>query len=176
MEKIKRILDMISFIAKALAALCLGIMLAVSLVEIVRRYVFGLSFSWADELVRDGIVFVAMLGGAAAYREAGGLVAFDLIVAHVKGTVNLVLSLVINTVCLLFSGYMFLNAMQTLETPSIVKQVSVGLSISMFWPYLPIAIGLGMIFIFSLEKYYNIFLGYRRGEYKNKAKTEGSEI
>lgn len=176
MGKIKRILDIISYIAKALAALCLGIMLVVSLIEIVRRYVFGLSFSWSDEVVRDGIVCVAMLGGAAAYREAGGLVAFDLISAHVKGTLNLVLSLIINTICLSFSGYMFLNAVQTLKTPSIVKQVSVGLGISMFWPYLPIAIGLGMIFVFSLEKYFNIFLAYRRGEYKNKAETEGNEI
>ncbi|WP_369282477.1 TRAP transporter small permease [Oscillibacter sp. GMB15532] len=175
MGKIQRILDAIAFIAKAMAALTLGIMLVVSLAEIVRRYMFGLSFSWADELIRDGVVCVAMLGGAAVYREEGGLVAFDLISAHVRGTVNLILSLVINTICLLFSGYMFMNALQTLQTPSIVRQVSIGLKVSMFWPYLPIALGLGIIFIFTLEKFYNIFTGWQRGAYRNKVEEDKAQ-
>ncbi|WP_312159678.1 TRAP transporter small permease subunit [Oscillibacter sp.] len=175
MGKIERILNGLAFVTKALAALCLGIMLVVSLAEIVRRYMFGLSFSWADELIRDGVVCVAMLGGAAAYREEGGLVAFDLISAHVKGTTKLILTLVINTICLLFSGYMFMNALQTLQTPSIVKQVSIGLKISMFWPYLPNTLGLGIIFIFTLEKFYNIFIGRQRGAYQNKAEEDKAQ-
>jgi C4-dicarboxylate transporter DctQ subunit len=177
MNKIKRVLDTVSYIAKLAAAFFLAVMLVVSLIEIVRRYFLGQSFPWADELVRYCIVGVAMIGGAAAFREVGGLVAFDLISSRTKGVPGLVIALAINTVCLLFSGYMFCNAVQTLQTPSIVRQVSVGLKISMFWPYLPIAIGLGMIVVFSAEKYFTLAEDWKAGKFRRNppAAKEGGE-
>jgi len=160
MKVVEHILDAVCLIAKMIAALMLGIMLVVSLVEIARRYIAGYSFPWADELIRYCIVGVAMLGGAVAFRQAGGLVAFDLILTHLKGSVRLALELLINTIALLFCTYMFRNAVRTLTTPSIVKQISIGLKVSMFWPYLPIAVGLGLMVIFAAERYFKLIGGY----------------
>lgn len=89
MKAIERVLDVLCLIAKIIAAAMLGIMLVVSLVEIVRRYIIGQSFPWADELVRYCIIGVAMLGGAAAFRQTGGLVAFDLLLNRFQGIPNL---------------------------------------------------------------------------------------
>jgi TRAP-type C4-dicarboxylate transport system permease small subunit len=163
MKVIERILDAVCLIAKAIAAIMLGVMLVVSLVEIGRRYFLGLSFPWADELIRYCIVGVAMLGGAAAFRQTGGLVAFDLILGRLKGKTRLALELIINTICLVFCAFMFRNALATVNTPSIVKQISIGLQISMRWPYMSIVAGLGLIVVFALEKYFRIVGAYRKG-------------
>jgi TRAP-type C4-dicarboxylate transport system permease small subunit len=152
----------------------LGVMLLVSLVEIVRRYVFGLSFIWADELIRYGMVIIAAIGGAAAFREVGGLVAFDLIANKLKGRPGIVLHLAINTICLVFASYIFGKAVQSLQTPSIVNQMSIGLKISMFWPYLPIAIGMGLIVIVAIERYGRILQDVRDGKYASVLNAGGT--
>ena len=151
MKIVSRILDAACFAFKCITAALLGIMLVVSLVEIVRRYIMGQSFPWADELIRYCIVGVASLGGSVAYREAGGLVAFDLIQSHVKGGLRLALELLINTIVLAFAAYMLHNSILNLQTPSIQRQVSIGLQVSMFWPYLPITIGMGIFVMLALE-------------------------
>jgi len=163
MKIIERVLDVLCLIAKIIAAVMLGVMLVVSLVEIGRRYILGLSFPWADELIRYCIVGVAMFGGASAFRLTGGLVAFDLILGHLKKVPRLILEMIVNTVCFLFSAYMFRNAFLTVNTPSIVKQISIGLHISMRWPYMCIVIGLGLIVLFSIEKYFRIIEDYKTG-------------
>ncbi|SMC54282.1 TRAP transporter small permease [Papillibacter cinnamivorans] len=164
MKVIERVLDVVCLIAKIIAAAMLGVMLVVSLVEIGRRYILGLSFPWADELIRYCIVGVAMFGGAVAFRQAGGLVAFDLILGRLKGAARLVLELAVNTICLAFCSFMLRNAIATVNTPSIVKQISIGLQISMRWPYMSIVAGMALIVVFSIEKYYRIIKDYKTGK------------
>lgn len=164
MKVLERVLDMVCLIAKIIAAVMLGVMLVVSLVEIGRRYILGLSFPWADELIRYCIVGVAMFGGAVAFRQIGGLVAFDLILGRLKGVAKLILELVINSICLVFCSFMLRNAIVTVNTPSIVKQISIGLQISMRWPYMSIVVGLALIVLFAVEKYYRIIKDYKTGK------------
>ena len=164
MKVLERVLDTVCLAAKIIAAALLGVMLVVSLLEIGRRYILGLSFPWADELIRYCIVGVAMFGGAAAFRQTGGLVAFDLILGRLKGVARLILELAVNTISFLFSAFMFRNAFMTVGTPSIVKQISIGLHISMRWPYMSIVIGLGLIVLFSIEKYFRIVKSFKEGK------------
>lgn len=168
MRTVSKILDILCDIFKWITVAFLGIMLIVSLVEIVRRYIMGHSFPWADELIRYSIVVVASMGGSIAYRKTGGLVAFDLVQTHVHGKVRLVLELVINTIVFGFTAYMLRNSIVNLASPSIQRQTSIGLQISMFWPYLPVTLGMGMLVLLSLEKYYTVIRDYRAGEYGKK--------
>ena len=78
MKIITRILDVVCTIFKWITAAILAAMLIASVAEIVRRYILGHSFVWADEFIRYCIVAVAFLGGSVAYREAGGLVSLAL--------------------------------------------------------------------------------------------------
>ena len=175
MKFINKILDIIEYVAKVLAAITIGVMVIVSLMEITRRYLFGNSSMWADELIRYCIVLVAMIGGAACFRQ-GELVAFDLIRNKVRGPLKLVWELVINTISLAFAIFIFRNAINTVMLPSVAKQVSIGLQISMVWPYLPIIIGMGMIVLFAIENYYEIFKKFKDGTYNQRLNVAGEVI
>lgn len=166
MKVIEKILDILCLIAKWISALCLFLMLVVSLVEIVRRYIFGLSFIWTDEFIRYSIVIVASIGGASCYRMVGGLVSFDLVQTHLFGKARLILEFIINTVVLGFAGFILRNAIKTVGTPSIVKQISIGLGISMKYPYMAIVLGMGLLVLLALEKYYDIVKRYKAGEFE----------
>lgn len=65
-----------------------------------------------------------------------------------------------------FSGFVLKNALKTVVTPSIVKQISIGLGISMKYPYMAIVFGMGLLVLLSLEKYYDIVKQYQAGEFE----------
>ena len=175
MKAVNKILDILEYIAKIIAAVTIGVMVIVSLMEITRRYLFGNSSMWADELIRYCIVLVAMIGGAACFRQ-GDLVAFDLVRNRMRGPAKLIWELVINTISLAFAIFIFRNAINTIMLPSVAKQVSIGLQISMVWPYMPIVIGMGMIVLFAIENYYEIFKKFKDGTYNKKLNIAGEII
>ena len=176
MKILTKILDKVELAARGFTAGILALMLVVSLLEIVRRYIMGSSSIWTDELVKYCIVMVAMIGGAACFRK-GELVAFTLLKDRIFGKARLALELVINTIVLGFAAFIFQNSVTTLKMPSIAKQISMGLRVSMKWFYLPITIGLLLIVIFAIEAYPRYIKAYKDGEYdKYKAiEAEGGE-
>ena len=175
MKAVNKVLDILEYVAKIIAAVTIGVMVIVSLMEITRRYLFGNSSMWADELIRYCIVLVAMIGGAACFRQ-GDLVAFDLVRNRMRGPAKLIWELVINTISLAFAIFIFRNAINTIMLPSVAKQVSIGLQISMVWPYMPIVIGMGMIVLFAIENYYEIFKKFKDGTYNKKLNIAGEII
>lgn len=176
MKIVCKVLDKICWVARMFCALLLGVILVVALIEIVRRYIFGMSFTWADELTRYCIAAVAIIGGASCYNDVGGLVSFDLLQTHLHGKMRLLLEIVINTVVIVFSIYMLRKAIATTFTPSILKQTSIGLGISMAIPYSAIIIGLSLLILLAAVKYYKVFDSYKNKEYeKVPAQTEGNK-
>ncbi|MDK2868551.1 MAG: C4-dicarboxylate transporter, DctQ subunit [Clostridiales bacterium] len=164
MEVIKSILDGIAAVVKRVIAVMLGVMLVVALVEVFRRYLFGLSFPWSEELIRYLIIWVSFLGGAVAYKEQN-LVFFDMIVDRMHSKYKMVLLMLTNTVSLIFVSYIFSYALRVINKPSIVKQKSIGLQISMLYPYLAIPVGLGLMILFGLYHYRVIYATYKNGGY-----------
>ena len=165
MDIIKSLLDGIAAVVKRVLAVMLGVMLVVALLEVFRRYIFGQSFPWSEELIRYLIIWVSFLGGAVAYKDSN-LVFFDMIVGHVKGRAKLILLLVTNTVSLAFITYIFSYAIKVVSKPSIIMQKSIGLQISMVYPYLAIPVGLGLMILFGIYHYRTILQGYRDGGYE----------
>ena len=170
-----KVLDILCLLAKWISAIFLFLMLVISLVEIVRRYIFGLSFVWTDEFIRYSIVIVASIGGAACYRTIDGLVSFDLVQTHVYGKVRLVIDTIVNTIVLAFAAFILNNAINTVTTPSIVKQISIGLGISMSYPYMAIVIGMALLCLLAIERYYKIVKSYKAGEFEKGYKPEQTE-
>lgn len=174
MKIITKIMDVLCLVFKRLTAIILALMLIASVAEIIRRYIMGASFVWADEFIRYCIVAVAFFGGSVAYREVGGLVAFDMVQTRLQGKTRLILEYVINTIVLMFCIYIFVNSVNNLQMPSIYNQISIGLHISMAIPYAPITIGMVILILLALEKYYTVFQTYKCGGYDNRP-TEGEE-
>ncbi|ETA80901.1 TRAP transporter small permease [Youngiibacter fragilis] len=162
---IKKILDYVAAIIKAFLGLLLGIMLIVALTEVFRRYFIGKSFPWSEESIRYLIIWISLLGGAVSYKEHG-LVYFDMIVDLVKGKKKGLLMIFSNTVTLAFIGYIFMNSIGSITSRSIMNQKSIGLQISMVIPYMAIPIGMGLMFIFGLYHYKEIYDKYFGGATK----------
>ena len=74
----------VNFLYKAImytVSIALGIMIVIAFIEVVRRYVIGKSYIWADDLIRYLIIYVGFVGGAAAYRD-NNLASLDLLTQH----------------------------------------------------------------------------------------------
>lgn len=164
MNLIKTLLDGIAYVVKRILAVMLGVMLIVALLEVFRRYLFGLSFPWSEELIRYLIIWVSFLGGAVAFKE-GNLVFFDMVVDHIHSRGKFILLMTTNTVSLLFIMYIFSYALKVVTKPSIIMQKSIGLQISMLYPYLAIPVGLGLMILFGLYHYVTIYNTYKEGGY-----------
>ena len=66
---------------RILACVTVIAMLVLMLIEVVRRYCFGRTFIWSDEVIRYLLIYCTFLGGAAAYYQKA-LVSFDLVTSR----------------------------------------------------------------------------------------------
>lgn len=164
LDAIDKALDKVAMLVKYFLGVLLGIMLISALFTVFTRYFLGKSFAWSEELIRYLIIWVSFLGAAVAYKEEG-LVFFDMIVNAVKGKKRRNLMLFNNTATLIFMGFIFVNSVKTIMMPSVAKQISIGLQISMVIPFLAIPLGIGLIIIFGINHYRVIIDKYKRGVY-----------
>lgn len=144
----------LSNIIKYLVALALIVMTCVTFVEVIRRYIFGKSFVWGEELSKFLIVAITFLGGAAAYR-AGDMANFDLLLTklevkspRLKKAMLLINNVIIIAICI----YIMIIGYKYTISPMVSKMISSGLKLNMSVIYSTIPIGFGMIMLFSIEK------------------------
>ena len=64
-----------------------------------------------------------------------------------------ILGLITNTVILALVAFLFKLSLEAVVKPSVVGQFSAALGFSMFWPYVSIPIGLGVMILFMIEHY-----------------------
>jgi len=134
----------------------LVIMICVTALEVVRRYVFGLSFSWSEELVKYLMIMVAFFGGAVAYRDKG-LVSLDLLTGKLSKKAQIVIELLSETVAVALIAMLFWFSLQSVLKPGVYRQISIGLKVSMAIPWAPLPIGFGAMLFFAPEHYYQLF-------------------
>lgn len=127
-------------------------MLVVMSIEVVRRYLFGLTFIWSDEVIRILLIFCAYFGGAAAYYKHS-LVSFDLVTSHLPVRVQKVLLLVTNIVLTVFFLFLLRYTFLKMTAPSVVKSVSTATGLTAAVPYYGIFLGLVFLLIFTIDFY-----------------------
>lgn len=148
-------LDILFNILKWATVIFLVFMVVITFTEVVRRYIFGASWAWSEELIRYMIIYCTFLGGAAAFR-VGSLVCFDLVLNKLTPKVKIVFEILDNTALMVLMVYFFVKSVETMFRPSIAKQVSASLHFSVFWVYLAIPVGLGAMIIFAIENYFKL--------------------
>lgn len=140
----------------------LGAMIVIAFIEVVRRYLLGKSYIWADDLIRYLIIYVGFVGGAAAYRD-NNLASLDLVTRLFPEKVQIVLEIVVNTIVTGAMLFLLYFSVQAVGAPSIKHSVGVGLKIAMWIPYMTMPIGFTVMLLFSAEKYLEMFRRLRKG-------------
>lgn len=162
-EKMNRILDYLCTVVKWFVAVLIFLAIGLSFVEIVRRYLFGRVFSWSDEFVRYCLIYVALVGGAAAYRE-GQLVCFDSLLNKVKPSIRKAFFYASSAITLVSLIAFFILSIKTITQSSVIRVISPGLRIPMTVPYFAFVIGFLLMIIFCIESIVKEISGYKRKE------------
>ncbi len=139
-----------------LAAALLAIMAAVTMWQVLARFVFHVPQAWSEVLVRTLMIWAAFLALATAYHK-GVMVAVDLLHRLVPPTLRSVLEFVVllANVSVLATGFWY--GIQMAKRVSF--QTIAGLDISIAWGYAAIPVG----FAIALLSVVRLFLDRRYG-------------
>jgi len=159
----KKFADFLFNIIKVALAVMLTLMVVITTMEVVRRYIFGLSFLWAEELVKFLLVAATFIGGPAAYR-AGGLAFLDLVVSHVNEKTKKYINLFINIVIVISCIWLAKIGFEYSFSPMVAKSFSTGLKLKMTYIYVTIPVGFVMMIVFAIEQMFDILFNRRTME------------
>lgn len=155
MKLYTKLCDILFTIMKWVVAIAMIFMVALTFIEVVRRYFFHQNWVWSEVLVRYLIVWCTFLGGAAAYR-VGALTNFDLIVQKLSKKSRTVLEVICTVLIVILSVWLTKLGIDTFNRPSIANQISVELGISVKWVYLGIPLGFAAMVLFGIEKLWKL--------------------
>ena len=164
LKNYSKIMDVLYSVIRIAIAVVLVVMVCVTTMEVVRRYVFRLSFIWAEELVRFLLVATTFLGGAAAYRSKA-LAALDLVTSHLGEKANKIIDILTTILIIVLCCYLTRQAWIYSFTPAVARMVSTGLKLKMTYIYLVIPIGFAILVLFAIEYLLEILTGtsYKKG-------------
>ena len=168
----EKLMDCVYSLIRICIAAALVVMVVVTFVEVIRRYVFGLSFIWSEELVRFLLVATSFLGGAAAYR-AKALALLDLVTSHLNQSVQKGIDIVVTLVIIALCVYLCMEGYSYSFSPQIANMYSTGLNLRMTYVYLTIPIGFTLIILFGVEHLAKSFLPAPAGKTEQLEEKEG---
>lgn len=140
-------------------------MLIIMLIEVVRRYFFGVTFPWSDEIIRILLLYCAYFGGAVAYSKHA-LVCFDLLTNSLPRFVQSVLQLVNNVIINVFFVFLIWQTIRKINSPSVTQNVSTATGLSGAVPYVGILVGLVFLTIFTIGFYPELIANLRKDSRK----------
>ena len=129
---------------KILMGCCAGIMTFVVVIEVVLRYVFGHSLYFAEELSRLTFVWAGFLATSLALRK-GVHASVSLLVDYFPKTPRKITVLFAHATVLFFLLFVFFASLTVLPHQWI--QFTPTMEIRMFWFYLSVPVGVGLMII-----------------------------
>lgn len=155
MSKFKKVCDVIEKILLFIVATFAAIMIIITTIEVIRRYLFSQSYQWAEELSRYLMVSIAFLGGAIGYRKKD-LIPLDLITGRLSAKTQLIIELVMEATSAVILAVLVYFSINSVMSPVVYKQMSIGLPISMAIPFSSMPIGFGCMILFALEHFLEV--------------------
>jgi len=152
MKILGKVTDGLNKVLKVIVSILCLCMLVLMFTEVVRRYMFGKTWVWSDELVRYMLVYISMLGGVVAYKSKA-FVGFDLILNKLAPLPKAIMNIVINTIILALAAILAYSTYLRCIMPSTLRQVSQSLKIPMVYMYGVIGVAMLLIVIISIENY-----------------------
>lgn len=152
MSKLNKICDRIEHILIFIIAIAASIMILVTFVEVVRRYAFSQSFQWAEELTRYLMIYVTFLGGTVAFRRFD-LIPLDLLTSKLSRKNQLIFQVAVEIASVLLIAMLFYFSLKAVMSPSVYRQISIGLPVSMGIPFSSMPISFGIMILFAFEHF-----------------------
>ncbi|QNB46318.1 TRAP transporter small permease subunit [Thermanaerosceptrum fracticalcis] len=109
-------------------------------INVVLRYVFRSSTTWAEELIRYIMVWIAFIGGSICVRK-NLHVAIDFFLYFIGPKGKRIMAILVNLVCFVFSAMMVRLGWQLVSFTMSKNQVAPALGIPMYLPYLALPLG-----------------------------------
>ena len=143
---------------KALKIIC-GVLLvgfvALTLIQVVMRYVFGNPLSWSEQLARYMFIWMLMLYMPVIMRHGNNL-GFDLIINRLSKKAQNVFWIICETLIAAFAALYCTYSIQLCIKFS--RKTLVGLGIKANWVYSAQIVGAALLCLFSLELVINRIL------------------
>ncbi len=141
---IDRMADEVAHATRVLVAGCSGIMAAVVALEVLLRYVFGRSLFFSEELSRLTFVWAGFLATSLALRK-GVHASVELAINLLPSGTRRALKVFAHAVVLFFLVLIFAAGVSIL--PGQWGQMTPTMEIRMFWFYLAVPVGVGLMII-----------------------------
>jgi TRAP-type C4-dicarboxylate transport system permease small subunit len=135
-----------------LAALLLGVVASLGLYQVLMRFVFNQPSPWTEELIGRLLIWMVMLGVAAAFRQ-GALVSVDVLLRLARGGLRRAVRLAILGASLFFLG---LIAWVGFDLAWRIRfQTFAALPISISWAYLALPVGASFSMLAVIAHYFD---------------------
>jgi len=151
-----------------LAGMCIIIAM-----QVFNRYVLGNSLDWSEELGRYLFIWAVYIGCSYAMKEDRHLEVtvirhfFGSKLERISTIIAYTLSIVFNIICIVFGIKMFIFLINT-------GQNSPAMEIKMYWVYLSIPLGMGLMAFRTLERVIKLF-SKRNSNLNKEANRSASE-
>ncbi|WP_158736808.1 TRAP transporter small permease [Alteribacillus sp. YIM 98480] len=129
------------------------ILLVITMVVIVAaqvfyRFVLSNSLGWSEELARFLFIWIIFLGSEIGLRKKAHI-AVDSVLRMLKGVPQLLLSLFIDVIIMVFAIIVFLSGLELVQ--GTMNRPSVSLNLPMGWVYISIPIAMALILMNTLR-------------------------
>lgn len=168
----KRLLDSVCYISilltNLISKMLLSVMVFITFILVISRFVFSYSFPWVEELTRYLLVWLVLLGAAVVLRTDKHIsVNFftDYFADSLKTILNIIFQLLIISYLLILAvvGYRTANMMWIFKSPS--------MGFSLFWVYLALPVSSVIMIVYAI----NNVIDYVAGLINKSANKGGYE-
>ena len=130
-------------------AVCFIIMTVAAFAQVVNRNLIGAGISWFDELARYCMVYMTLLATEAGLRD-GSQINITAVIDKLTPPLKRVMQIIVKIVIIGFSCTIFWTSLTLIEKQIRSGQVSAGLGLPMWLPYLSLPIAFGIITLIQL--------------------------
>lgn len=133
----------------AIIAVCFIVMTIAAFAQVVNRNLIGAGISWFDELARYCMVYMTLLATEAGLRD-GSQINITAVIDKLSPLYKRIMQIIVKLVIIGFSATIFWTSLTIIKKQFISGQVSAGLGLPMWLPYLSLPIAFCLISIVQL--------------------------
>lgn len=144
MDRVIQLIDRINRGIRVILALNIAVMSIIIIAQVISRYFFHNTFTWAEELARYLMVLSVFMGAGLAIRSHS-LIAVEIVAESLTFQRKRILKILVYFICLAFFILLMFVGIDMLEKVSM--QLSPALQLKMSIPYAAIPIGAAVLIL-----------------------------